>query len=62
SVDEIDFRHCMLYEFKKGSTVQNAVKSICDVYGKDVLSVRKCQRWFSKFRNGVLDLFGKPAF
>ncbi|KOC64958.1 hypothetical protein WH47_04547, partial [Habropoda laboriosa] len=33
-----------------------------NVYGKDVLSVRKCQRWFSKFRNGVLDLSDKPVF
>ncbi|KOC61839.1 hypothetical protein WH47_06183, partial [Habropoda laboriosa] len=59
---KIHFRHCMLYEFKRGSAVKNAVKNICDVYGKDVLSVRKCQRWFSKFRNGVLDLSDKPVF
>ncbi|KOC67779.1 hypothetical protein WH47_11180 [Habropoda laboriosa] len=52
----------MLYEFKKGSTVKNAVKNICDVYGKDVLRVRKCQRWFFKFRNRVLDLPDKPVF
>ncbi|KOC71230.1 hypothetical protein WH47_00910 [Habropoda laboriosa] len=52
----------MLYEFEKGSAVKTAAKDICDVYGKDVLSVRKCQRWSSKFRNGVLDLSDKPVF
>ncbi|KOC63414.1 hypothetical protein WH47_01903 [Habropoda laboriosa] len=45
-----------------GCTVENAVKDICDVYGKGVLSARKCQRWFSKFRNGAFDLSAKAVF
>lgn len=34
----------------------DTVKNICQVYGEHVLNVRKCQGWFSKFRNGVFDL------
>lgn len=56
SVSEKHLRHCMLYEFKKGSTTMDTVNNICQVYGEHVLNVRKCQRWFSKFRNGVFQL------
>ncbi|XP_035734903.1 histone-lysine N-methyltransferase SETMAR-like [Vespa mandarinia] len=52
-IPEEHIRHCMLFEFRKGSTV--ATKNICDVY-PSVLDVRKCQRWFSKFRSGNFDL------
>jgi histone-lysine N-methyltransferase SETMAR len=45
----------MLYEFRKGFKATEATKNICEVYG-DVLDVRKCQRWFSRFRSGNYDL------
>ncbi|GFS61442.1 histone-lysine N-methyltransferase SETMAR [Trichonephila clavipes] len=53
--EEIHIRHCMLLEFHKGSTATVATKNICDVY-PNALDVRKCQRWFSKFRSGNFDL------
>ncbi|GFT30351.1 HTH_48 domain-containing protein [Trichonephila clavipes] len=53
--EEIHIRHCMLLEFYKGSNATVATKNICDAY-PSALVVRKCQRWFSKFRSGNFDL------
>ncbi|GFV02386.1 HTH_48 domain-containing protein [Trichonephila clavipes] len=56
SVDKVHFRHCILYEFQKGSNTSVACKNLCAVFGKDIVNVRTCQRWFSKFRSGKLSL------
>ncbi|EFN61376.1 hypothetical protein EAG_01364, partial [Camponotus floridanus] len=53
--EEVHIRHCMLFEFHKGSNATVATKNICDVY-PNALDVRKCQRWFSKFKSGNFDL------
>ncbi|GFV44093.1 histone-lysine N-methyltransferase SETMAR [Trichonephila clavipes] len=63
--EEIHIRHCMLLEFPKGCNATVSTKNICDVY-PSALDVRKCQRWFSKFRSGNFDLSdshrsGRPA-
>lgn len=58
--DETHLRHCMLYEFKKGSSASEAARNICNVYGYKSLSVRKCQRWFTQFRSGNLTLKDSP--
>lgn len=41
--EEIHLKHCMLYEFRRGSKATEATKNIFDIYG-GVLDVRKCQR------------------
>ena len=48
----IHFRHLMLYEFRKGSSVTIATKNICAVYGENALSSRTCRKWFQRFRAG----------
>ena len=53
--EEVHVRHCKLFEFHKGSNATVATKNICDVY-PSALDVRKCQRWFSKFKSGNFDL------
>lgn len=58
-LNETHYRHCMLYEFRRGSNATEAVKNICSVYG-DVISVRKCQEWFTKFRSDNFDLKDIP--
>ncbi|PRD32019.1 UNVERIFIED_CONTAM: hypothetical protein NCL1_21731 [Trichonephila clavipes] len=49
--EEIHIRHCMLLEFHENNNATVATQNICDVY-PSALDVRKCQRWFSKFRFG----------
>jgi hypothetical protein len=46
----------MLYEYKQGKNATVATKNITDVYGTDALDVRKCQRWFKRFRMGDLSV------
>ncbi|CAG9573672.1 unnamed protein product [Danaus chrysippus] len=53
--EEVHIRHCMLFEFRKGNNATVATKNICDVY-PNALDIRKCQRWFSKFKSGNFDL------
>ena len=45
-VDEEHLRLFRFYEFQIEKNAMHAVKNICDVFGEDILNVRKCQRWF----------------
>ena len=48
----IHFRHLMLYEFRKGSSITIATKNICAVYGENAFSSRTCRKWFQHFTAG----------
>lgn len=56
STDEIHIRHCLMYEFRKGSTSSNAFKNISTTYTECNLSLDKCQRWFRRFKSGNFDI------
>ena len=47
--------HCAIFQYNKGSTAVKVTEKICDIYGKDIITERTCQRWFSKFRSGDFD-------
>ena len=49
--DEYHIRHCMLYEFRKGSNALQAKKNICAAY-PGAVTVRKCQQLLNKFKKG----------
>ncbi|KOC70470.1 hypothetical protein WH47_00615 [Habropoda laboriosa] len=38
SIDKINIRHVLLYEFSRGSTAMKTVKNICEVYGEDAVT------------------------
>ena len=57
--DAIHIRHCLLMEYNKKSKATEAHRRICDTYG-DVLGVRQCQEWFTRFRSGDYSLQDKP--
>jgi [histone H3]-lysine36 N-dimethyltransferase SETMAR len=56
SWDETHIRHCLIYEFRSGSSATTAHKNILKAYPDCGLNVRKCQRWFSKFSSGDFDI------
>ncbi|GFT07793.1 histone-lysine N-methyltransferase SETMAR [Trichonephila clavipes] len=56
SIDKVHLRHCILYEFQKESNASVACKNLSAVFGKYIVQVCTCQRWFSKFRSGGLSL------
>uniref|UniRef100_A0A0K0EA40 HTH_48 domain-containing protein n=1 Tax=Strongyloides stercoralis TaxID=6248 RepID=A0A0K0EA40_STRER len=55
--EEMHLRYCILYEFHKSNNATTATKNICEVY-LGFLNVRKCQKWFLKFKSGDFDLSG----
>ena len=58
---KVHIRHCILFQFNLGNKATDATKNICEAYGKDALDIRKCQRWFKKFRSGNTSLEDEPG-
>lgn len=52
-------RHCMLYEFDRGSTATDAARNIIATYGEKTVDSSTCRRWFSKFRSEGASLIDK---
>src|ERR1041384_1261167 len=53
-------RHCMLYEFDRGSTAAEATRNIHAAYGEEAIGSSTCRRWFNKFRSEDTTLMDKP--
>ncbi|GFU65941.1 histone-lysine N-methyltransferase SETMAR [Trichonephila clavipes] len=51
---ESDFRHILLFYYRKGKNAVQARKKLTDVYGEGVLN------WFAKFRSGNFDVEDAP--
>ena len=52
--DQMHIRHCILYEFKKGSKASQAARNIRSVSKNEAPSNRTCQRWFKQFKSETL--------
>lgn len=59
-INNVHYRHILLYYFKKGKRAADAHKKICRVYGDDALTERVCQKWYAKFRSGNFDVNDAP--
>ena len=60
AVSEDHIRHVMLYEFHQGHSASGAARNINGMYGQGAVDVRKCQRWFQRFRSEDNRLSDKP--
>ena len=54
------FRHLLLFEFNRGATAAEAIRTICSVYGEDTIGERTARTWFSRFKSGNFDLKDVP--
>ncbi|EFN83120.1 hypothetical protein EAI_10359, partial [Harpegnathos saltator] len=43
-INNVHYRHILLYYFKKGKRAADAHKKICRAYGDDALTERVCQK------------------
>ncbi|KAL3114816.1 hypothetical protein niasHT_014630 [Heterodera trifolii] len=59
-ISKFHFRHILLFEFNKGSTVAEAVQTICQVYGEGTVNERMARRMFARFGDGISHLNDVP--
>lgn len=59
NVDKVHLRHIMLYEFRSGVTVAEAVRNLRKVYKDQAPSKRTVEKWFARFRRGEIHLEDK---
>lgn len=58
SVDKTHIKHCILFEFKKGHSIEVALKSIKEVYGEDAIDEKTMKVWYDRFQSGNFALEG----
>ena len=51
-----EIRVLLLHEFHLGRKATEATNNICSITGEDAPSIRTAQHWFSRFKNGNLEL------
>ena len=59
-IPDVNFRHILLYYFRKGKNAVQARKKLHAVYGEKSLTERSCQNWFARFRFGDFHLKHAP--
>ena len=52
-------REVLLFMFNWKKSAVEAHEMIAEVYGQDIITVRACQKWFKRFKEGDLDLDNK---
>ena len=61
-ISDGNFRHILLYYFRKGKNAVQALKKLYDVYGGKSSTECQCQNWFARFRFGDFDFKDTPRF
>ena len=51
-----EIRYVMLFYYRKGKNAAEACRKILEVYGKNAVSKRTTQEWFTRFRSGNQDV------
>jgi hypothetical protein len=59
SLNKLQIRTLIFYEWKKGTSTNDTARSICDVFGSDMVTQRTVQNWFKKFKSGDFELEDK---
>ena len=52
---KLHFRHLLLFHFNGQKNASEAARNICKVYGEEAIAERTAQKWFQKFREGILE-------
>ncbi|XP_037915035.1 histone-lysine N-methyltransferase SETMAR-like [Hermetia illucens] len=55
-----EIRHIVDFYYLRGKNAAKAVKQICEGYGSNTVTIRTAQRWFDRFRSGVVDVKDTP--
>lgn len=56
----LDIRKLLRYEYRPGHSARAATDNICLVEGLDAVSYVTARRWFSRFRQGNLEVEDEP--
>lgn len=59
-IDRSQIHICLLYEFRLGTTVNDAHRRVCQAFGEGTVSQRTCFHWFSRFTLGDYSIEDKP--
>ncbi|CAL2046879.1 unnamed protein product [Caenorhabditis brenneri] len=56
----IALRHCLLYQFLRHKSIEEAFDDFCETVGNDVINKEEFQYWFHRFEQGKFDKKKKP--
>jgi len=55
-----EIHYVMLFYYKKDKNAAQTCRKICKIYDADVVSERRTQKWFVRFRSGNFDVKDRP--
>ena len=56
-----EIRHLLRFYYLRGENETKAAEKICEVHGPDTVMICTAQRWFDRFRSGVVDVEDSPV-
>ena len=55
-----EIRHILRFYYLRGKNATKEAEKICEVYESDTVTICTAQRWFDRFRFGVVDVEDTP--